>query len=113
MTESSLFSGITKMEAIKNNDENSKITKVKVKGWAWAGGGRNVVRIDVTGDEGQSWTTAEIVQGGDQKFGRAWAWVFWECEVPAMVRKDGTVELASKAVDLAFNSQPESVAPAW
>ena len=113
MTESSLFSGITKMEAIKYNDESSKTTTVKVKGWAWAGGGRNVVRIDVTGDEGKSWTTANIVQGGDQKFGRAWAWVFWECEVPANIQEDGTVSLASKAVDMAFNSQPEHADHGW
>jgi len=86
---------------------------VKAKGWAWAGGGRNIVRVDITGDGGKSWQAAEITQGGDQKFGRAWAWVFWECDVPAVVGEDGTVELASKAVDLAFNSQPESCAHGW
>ncbi len=110
MTESSLFSGITKMEKIS---EKNGTVMVKAKGWAWAGGGRNVVRVDVTGDNGKSWSTAEIVKGGDQKFGRAWAWVFWEVEVPAKVEKDGTVKLASKAVDMAFNSQPENADHGW
>lgn len=90
-----------------------KTIMVKTNGWTWSGGGRNIVRVDITGDGGESWQTAEIKEGGDQKFGRAWAWVFWECEVPAIVKKDGTVELASKAVDLAFNSQPESVSGGW
>ena len=113
MTEVSLFSGITKMEAINDKDVESGTVLVKAKGWAWAGGGRNVVRVDITGDEGKSWTTADIVQGGDQRFGRAWAWVFWECEVPAKMSEDGTVSLASKAVDMAFNSQPENVDHSW
>ena len=113
MTESSLFSGITKIEKVDKENENSDVITVKAKGWAWAGGGRNVVRVDVTGDNGKSWATAEIVQGGDQKFGRAWAWVFWECEVPAKLEIDGTVKLASKAVDMAFNSQPENADHGW
>ena len=78
------------------------------------GGGRNIVRVDLTGDGGKSWTSAHITHGGDQKFSRAWAWVFWECDnVPAIVQKDGSLELASKATDLAFNSQPEDVSHSW
>jgi len=117
MTEVAVFSGITNMDIdsslkSKQRKPGSTVT-VKASGWAWSGGGRNIVRVDITGDGGESWATANIVKGGDQKFGRAWAWVFWECDVPAVIRKDGTVQLSSKAVDLAFNSQPESVAPAW
>lgn len=122
MTEVAVFSGITHIDTEENNlsktkskskSKPGKTVMVKAKGWAWSGGGRNIVRVDLTGDGGSSWATANIVEGEDQKFGRAWAWVFWECEVPAVVKKDGTVQLSSKAVDLAFNSQPESVAHAW
>lgn len=117
MTEVAVFSGITSMD-VANKKQNiakagQKTVMVKAKGWAWAGGGRNIVRVDVTGDGGKTWQAANIVKGGDQRFGRAWAWVFWECEVPASIKKDGTYELASKAVDMAFNSQPESVAHGW
>lgn len=70
--------------------------------------------MDVTGDGGKTWNTAELLQGKEQKFGRAWAWTFWECEVPeAIVNENGTVRLASKAVDLAFNVQPESADHSW
>lgn len=79
----------------------------------YLGGGRNIVRVDVTPDGGKSWQTATIMQGSEQRFGRAWAWVFWECEVPAALREDGSVELACKAVDMAFNVQPERCDHMW
>jgi sulfite oxidase len=115
MTEVSLFSGITKIERATDEKANpGDRVKVKVQGWAWAGGGRNIVRVDVTGDGGNTWNTAELLQGKEQKFGRAWAWTFWECEVPeAIVNENGTIRLASKAVDLAFNVQPESAHHSW
>ena len=87
---------------------------VKTSGWAYAGGGRNIVRVDVTGNGGKSWQTARITEGSKQPLRRAWAWVFWECEVPAIVCEDGiTVELACKGVDMAFNTQPESMGGMW
>ena len=112
MTEVAVFSGITELEVTKKVPAG-KQTTVKAKGWAWAGGGRNIVRVDVTADGGKTWSPANIVQGEDQPFGRAWAWVFWEAEVPAVVNNNGTVEIHSKAVDLAFNSQPNDVAHSW
>jgi sulfite oxidase len=115
MTEVSVFSGITKMETPPNPRLNPGDTvPVKVSGWAWAGGGRNIVRVDVTPDDGNTWHTADITHGKKQPFGRAWAWVFWQAEIPeAKVRADGTIQLASKAVDLAHNVQPEHARPMW
>jgi sulfite oxidase len=115
MTEVSVFSGITHMETPRGSRVNPGDTvSVKASGWAWAGGGRNVVRVDVTPDDGNTWHTAEITQGKKQPFGRAWAWVFWQVDIPeAKVRADGTVQLASKAVDLAHNVQPETAKPMW
>lgn len=112
MTEVAVFSGITAMEVSKK-DLGKKQATVKAMGWAWAGGGRNIVRVDITGDGGKTWVPADITQGGDQPFGRAWAWVFWEVEVPAIIKSNGTVEIHSKAVDLAFNSQPDDVSHSW
>lgn len=114
MTESSLFSGITDMQPVmKGTPKEGDEVLIKAKGWAWAGGGRNIVRVDLTGNNGENWSTARIIEGGDQKFGRAWAWVFWECDVPATVKADGSVEVMSKSVDMAFNVQPENVAHTW
>eukprot|EP00526_Cylindrotheca_closterium_P005105 CAMPEP_0113611466 /NCGR_PEP_ID=MMETSP0017_2-20120614/5572_1 /TAXON_ID=2856 /ORGANISM="Cylindrotheca closterium" /LENGTH=621 /DNA_ID=CAMNT_0000520417 /DNA_START=26 /DNA_END=1888 /DNA_ORIENTATION=- /assembly_acc=CAM_ASM_000147 len=118
--EPSLFSGITNLR-LEDESEGStageyqpgdKVT-MTVSGWAWAGGGRNIVRVDVTGDNGLTWTSAELKEGKGQRFGKAWAWTFWEAQVPAVVLKDGTVDLASKAIDNAFNVQPESSDHVW
>jgi sulfite oxidase len=114
MTEVSTFSGITHSNVVSEAKAMPGNTvTMKAEGWAWAGGGRNIVRVDVTGDGGKNWATAKLKEGKQQRFGRAWAWVFWECDVPAVVAEDGTVHLASKAVDVAFNSQPESSDHGW
>ena len=68
---------------------------------------------DVTGDDTKTWTTAELKEGSNQRFGRAWAWTFWESTVPALVREDGSVQIACKSVDMAFNSQPERSDHIW
>ena len=115
MTEASVFSGITAMARTEPEvwvTPGDTVT-MRASGWAWAGGGRNIVRVDVSGDDGKTWTTATITDGADQRFGRAWAWVFWSAEVPAKVEEDGSVHLVSKAVDLAFNVQPEKCDHTW
>lgn len=45
--------------------------EVEVKGWAWSGGGRGIVRVDVTADGGKTWQTAELGQGSEQNMQRA------------------------------------------
>ncbi|NXS62198.1 SUOX oxidase, partial [Brachypteracias leptosomus] len=52
-----------------------------VKGYAWSGGGREVVRVDVSLDGGRSWRAARL-KGERPAPGRAWAWVLWELEAP-------------------------------
>ena len=47
---------------------------------------------------------------------REWAWTLWEVTVPL---QDGagelgsSVQLAVRAVDAQYNSQPDNVAPLW
>lgn len=89
--------------------------------YAWAGGGRRVIRVDVSIDGGESWIPARLKEGANQSPGRAWAWVLWEVEIHipkdivAAVKKGSTktIELCCKAVDESFNTQPESPAPIW
>jgi sulfite oxidase len=114
VAEMSLYSGITEMKRISKTHmlPGDRVT-LHVKGWAWAGGGRKVVRVDVTGDDGKSWVTANITEGANQRHRRAWAWVFWECHVPTVVGEDGIAQVASKAVDSSFNVQPEKANHEW
>jgi sulfite oxidase len=115
LSEASLFSGITSMEREEpgGNVSPGETVTIKASGWAWAGGGRNIVRVDVSGDEGKTWTTATLNDGAKQKFGRSWAWTFWTANVPTKVREDGTVHLISKSVDMALNVQPENCDHMW
>ena len=127
MMESSLFSGITHTEQI--DDINLGYTEVETSGWAFTGGGRSVVRVDVSGDGGKTWSQAELGEGSEQPTGRAWGWVFWTTIVKAKIGDDvsrkraadgvngvdlkKTVTIVSKAVDSSFNVQPENVESIW
>jgi sulfite oxidase len=116
INELSVYSGITHLEPAEGSNSNSKpgeTIMVKAAGWAYAGGGRNIVRVDLTGDQARSWTPAALLEGSKQHYGRAWAWTFWEAIVPAIVQDDGSVQVYTKAIDASFNSQPESCEHTW
>ena len=83
-----------------------------LRGIAWSGGGRAIIRVDVSVDGGQSWHTAELTEGTLQRRGRAWAWTFWEATVP-LPPHEGELEVCCKAVDLSYNVQPDTSAPIW
>jgi sulfite oxidase len=87
---------------------------VNVKGYAWSGGGRGIVRVDVSADGGKTWHDAQVLQKANQPRGREWAWTRWEAEVPVDGFQKGNkaqdvkeVELVCKAVDTSYNEQPE------
>ena len=113
--ELSVYSGITKLELAdsKTKSKPGETVLVKATGWAYAGGGRNIIRVDLSGNKGGSWTTATLTEGHNQRYGRAWAWTFWEATVPATVRADGSIDVYSKAVDSSMNCQPESCEHTW
>ncbi|XP_023689510.1 sulfite oxidase, mitochondrial [Paramormyrops kingsleyae] len=92
--------------------------EVTVKGYAWSGGGREIVRVDVSLDGGKTWQVAKL-QGREGEAldlspppGRAWAWKLWELSAPL---PSGTqeLEIICKAVDSSYNVQPDSMAPIW
>ncbi|KAK0146010.1 Sulfite oxidase, mitochondrial [Merluccius polli] len=94
--------------------------EVTVRGYAWSGGGREVVRVDVSLDGGKTWQVAQLRSGEEEGEapapspppGRAWAWKLWElvAPLPPGVQE---VEIMCKAVDSSYNMQPDSVAPIW
>lgn len=53
----------------------------RAQGYAWSGGGRGIVLVDVSIDGGASWIPATLTEGADQKPNRAWAWTLWTAEV--------------------------------
>lgn len=86
--------------------------ELTVRGFAWSGGGRGIVRVDVSADGGETWRSARLLQGKEQPLDRAWAWTFWEVELPVGTQARST-SLVCKAVDAAHNSQPETPAAVW
>ncbi|XP_008112632.1 sulfite oxidase, mitochondrial [Anolis carolinensis] len=85
--------------------------ELTVKGYAWSGGGRRIIRVDVSLDGGKSWREAELT-GERQLPGRAWAWQLWQLNVsvPAGTRE---LNVVCKAVDTSYNEQPDTVGPIW
>jgi len=106
-------------ESIQDMPVTSKISKcvrcpespdhVLVAGYAWAGGGRKILRVDLTGDGGESWTQAHSLKQDSARHPRHWGWTLWEGRVK--VGESG--EVWSKAVDSSFNVQPESFVNIW
>ncbi len=112
---------------------NSKVAAGQpfaIQGYAYSGGGRGIVRVDVSADGGRTWKTANLTAGSEQPLDRAWGWTFWECDVdvPSLPvdsqhPKVSTVEAASragmemkvicKATDASYNVQPDSVEGIW
>ncbi|XP_044851409.1 sulfite oxidase, mitochondrial isoform X3 [Mauremys mutica] len=85
--------------------------ELTVKGYAWSGGGRGVVRVDVSLDGGRTWRVAELT-GEEQRPGRAWAWRLWRLTAP--VPPDAAeLDIVCKAVDASYNVQPDTVEPIW
>uniref|UniRef100_A0A8C8SKS2 Sulfite oxidase, mitochondrial n=1 Tax=Pelusios castaneus TaxID=367368 RepID=A0A8C8SKS2_9SAUR len=85
--------------------------ELTIKGYAWSGGGRGVIRVDVSLDGGRTWHVAEMA-GEEQPPGRAWAWRLWQLTAPVPT---GSTELdiVCKAVDTSYNVQPDTVEPIW
>ena len=99
-------SGITK---ISNNND-----KITVEGFAWSGGGRGIIRVDVSIDQGKTWKMAELKKGSEQNPGRAWAWTFWnlELDIPKDMKNKKTV-VYCKATDESYNTQPHNLDYVW
>ncbi len=79
-------------------------------GWAMAGGGRTVARVEASADAGAHWTQARLRPRHDAVEAAHWSWCFWEAELPAAA---AGAEFVVRAWDSASNTQPESAASLW
>ncbi|KAJ0023680.1 hypothetical protein NQD34_003579 [Periophthalmus magnuspinnatus] len=94
--------------------------EVTLKGYAWSGGGREVVRVDVSIDGGKTWKIAQLKSSDKEQTagatapppGQAWAWKLWELTVPLPADTE-EMEVVCKAVDSSYNMQPDSILPIW
>lgn len=82
---------------------------VIVEGYAWSGGGRKIIRVDVSADDGKSWHQADLLP--DESLGsKSWSWKRWQWVIP---RTQAGGCFVVKAADEAGNSQPKEYEPYW
>ena len=79
--------------------------RVLVQGYALAGGGRTIERVDLSADGGGTWQSAELGKDRDP-----WTWRFWEAAVEI---RPGRNEIVARAWDAATNTQPEEASRIW
>lgn len=110
--ETPVQSAITSISAVqeKHTDDSKSSLKqdspIKVEGYAFSGGGREIIRVDVSGDGGRTWQQAQIFPD-ESKGQKRWSWKRWQILVD---RPAAGSEFAVKAVDDSYNTQPDSYA---
>ena len=77
---------------------------------AMAGGGRKVIRCEVSLDGGDSWRLADIERHEKPTpYNKFWCWVFWSIPIPTVDLLRST-EVRVRAVDSSNNMMPEKCA---
>ncbi|MCO5597237.1 hypothetical protein L7F22_051313 [Adiantum nelumboides] len=80
-----------------------------LRGYAYSGGGRKVIRVEVTLDQGQTWRDARVIHNEKPtKYGKYWCWCFWELPIDVVDLLQAK-ELAVRAWDAAMNTQPQNL----
>ena len=108
----------TKSPSVQNMPVTSVICSSKIdngqlilNGYAWAGGGNRIIRIDLTTDKGENWFEGTLNEQTDDPEPKHFGWSLWSASVPISEQKE--IEVWCKAVDSNYNSQPESFKNIW
>ena len=87
---------------------------LRVRGYAYSGGGNGILRVDVSIDGGETWQSAELLPGIEHQHHKNWAWTLWEATVPLPSDLPaGSVTVCCKATDTFHNVQPENISGIW
>jgi sulfite oxidase len=79
--------------------------QLEARGYAFAGGRRQVERVDVSLDGGREWRQAELLEDLGP-----WAWRLWRMDLEL---EPGDHEIVVRAWDSAAGTQPEDPAGSW
>ena len=104
--ETPVQSAITHMHLEKTKGEAQDVV---IEGYAFSGGGRKIIRVDVSTNDGRTWDQAEIDFDPVNNGINHWSWKRWKYTVPENKMVGATVVV--KAVDDAYNVQPEHHEP--
>lgn len=106
------------VQSVITNIARSKATQAEiatsVSGFAYSGGGRKIVRVDVSADGGKTWKQANLKKD-EAKGTKRWAWTLWsiDWEKEQLPKDAKDVEFVVKAVDCSFNCQPQTFDAGW
>jgi sulfite oxidase len=76
-----------------------------VEGYAVAGAGGRVARVEISADGGATWSRADMRSGS-----REWTWALWEARIEL---PPGDREIVARAVDSAGTTQPAHPGRIW
>ncbi|PNW79324.1 hypothetical protein CHLRE_09g410950v5 [Chlamydomonas reinhardtii] len=77
-----------------------------IKGYAYAGGGRKIIRCEVSLDDGKTWRLGDIQRFEEpNEYGKHWCWVHWTLEVNTFDFLSAK-EVLCRAWDETMNTQP-------
>ena len=91
---------------------------ILVEGIAYSGGGNNIIRVDVSIDDGETFHVAELKEGNKQPKYKAYAWTFWSIKIPIKNNEnnennENKFTVVCKATDINYNTQPENIKDIW
>lgn len=82
---------------------------ILLQGYAYSGGGRRIIRVDVSPDDGKTWQQAELAEP-EEKGQKSWSWRHWSYSVPSTMLSGN---VCVKATDDVYSTQPESFEANW
>ena len=101
------LAAVSLTSAIVRPEHESRLSPgpVAVAGYALAGGGRSVTRVDVSQDGGRTWRQADLTGSPSP-----WVWRLWQATVEL---DEGSAEIVARAWDDAGMVQPERPETIW
>jgi sulfite oxidase len=79
--------------------------EVLVRGFSFTGNGEAITRVELSRDDGSTWTVAELLDGASR-----WTWVFWQARLRL---PRGEHRVLARAFDATGRTQPRDAASLW
>ena len=80
-----------------------------LKGYAYSGGGRKVIRSEISLDDGKTWRLAQLKHTEKPNaYGKYWCWCHWSLEINVL-DLIGIEEISLRSWDEGMNTQPKDI----
>lgn len=97
--------------ALPTDEDEDTETTIQVSGYAYTGGGRKIIRVEVTVDDGATWRLCSIHRSESPRpSGKYWCWVHYSLDLPLALVAEAR-EICVRAWDSSMNTQPQF--PTW